>query len=331
MEIRNNVTIFTGDAQSGVRAEKGKESGSSSGKNRTFYAGNFLKEFPLKDRLNQKKAQAQAQAMKIVEDTWNSDRKVEGLIQESREHIGNLQTAYREAQDRIVEIGEESEALREVYGVDPDSEEQQDLDLLLKEQAANWAIPGEELTEEESQRLYEYNLRGKELTEYQERVLKLNDEIGQQKLIAHIAEYGSIDSLGIRQENAVIRGIREEQRKVHPMTDAQKQAEEVMEAARNEIIGMVTEEAKDHIDEEQEEKKEEAEAIKEKKEEQEEVLEKREEREKELEKLMEDMPVEEMADLKNIQAQVQQEIQDMVSRMNLVAEDIKGAQVDASL
>ena len=104
-----------------------------------------------------------------------------------------------------------------------------------------------------------------------------------------------------------------------------------MEAARNEIIGMVTEEAKDHIDEEQEEKKEEAEAIKEKKEEQEEVLEKREEREKELERLMEEMPVEEMADLKNIQAQVQQEIQDMVSRMNLVAEDIKGAQVDASL
>ena len=89
----------------------------------------------------------------------------------------------------------------------------------------------EELTEEESQRLYEYSLQGKELTEYQERVLKLNNEIGQQKLIAHIAEYGSIDSLGIRQENAVIRGIREEQRKVHPMADARKQADEMMEAA----------------------------------------------------------------------------------------------------
>lgn len=74
-----------------------------------------------------------------------------------------------------------------------------------------------------------------------------------------------------------------------------------------------------------------SEAIKEKKEEQEAVLEKREEREKELEKLMEDMPVEEMADLKNVQAQVQQKVQDIVSKMNLVAEDIKGAQVDASL
>lgn len=252
-------------------------------------------------------------------------------MQESREHIGNLQAAYKEAKDRIAEIGVESEALQEVYGVDPDSEEQQYLDLLLKEQAAGWAIPGEQLTEEESHRLYEYVLQGKELTEYQERQLELNNEIGQQKLVAHIAENGSIDSLGIRQENAVIRGIREERRKVHPMTDARKQAEEVEEAARHEMIGMVTEEAKDHIDQEQEEKKEEAQAIKEKKEEREQILEKREEREKELEKLMEDMPVEEMADLKNMQAQIQQKVQDIVSRMNLVAEDIKGAKVDENL
>ena len=331
MEIRNNVTICAGDAQSGARAEKGKESGPSNGKNSTFYAGNLLKEFPLKDRLQQKKAQAQAQALKIVEDTWNGDRKTERLMQESREHIGNLRAAYKEAQDRIAEIEKEIEALQKTYGVDSDSEEQQDLDLLLKEQAANWAIPGEELTEEESQRLYEYNLRGKELTEYQERVLKLNNEIGQQKLIAHIAEYGSIDSLGIRQENAVIRGIREEQRKVHPMADARKQADEMMEAARDEAIGMIVEESREHIDQEQEKKEEEAQAIKEKKEEQEVVLEKRKEHQDELEELMEKMPLEELADLKNVQAQMQQEIQNIVSKMNLVAEDIKGAKVDTNI
>lgn len=331
MKIRNNVTIFTGDAQGGARAEKGKESRISSGKNSTFYAGNLLKEFPLRDRLQQKKAHAQAQAMKIVEDTWNGDRKTERLMQESREHIGNLRAAYKEAQDRIAEIGKESEALREVYGVESDSEEQQDLDLLLKAQAANWLIPGEELTEEESQRLYEYNLQGKELTEFQERLLKLNDEIGQQKLIAHIAEYGSIDSLGIRQENAVIRGIREEQRKVHPMADARKQADEMMEAARDEAIGMIVEQSREHIDQEQEKKEEEAQAIKEKKEEQEVVLEKRKERQDEMEELMEDMPLGEMEDLKNAQTQMQQEIQNLVSKMNLIAEDIKGAKVDANI
>lgn len=332
MEIRNDITIFAGDTRNSMQAsDKARGSQPAEEKNQTIYAGNLLTEFPLKDRIQERRAQAQERAMKIVSDTWNGDRQVEGLIEESRERRRNLQATYKEAQDRISEIRKESDALRDVYGVDADSEEQQYLDLLLKEQAANRPFPEAELTEEESERLYEYRLQGKELTEYQERQLDLNNEIGQLKLVAFIAEHGSIDSPGIWQENAVIRGIREEQRKVHPMADARKQAEEVMEAARDEIIGMVTEEAKDHIDDDQEERKEESEAIKEKKEEQEAVLEKREEREKELEKLMEDMPVEEMADLKNVQAQVQQKVQDIVSKMNLVAEDIKGAQVDASL
>lgn len=326
MKIRNDITVFAGDPRNTVQAsDKDKGSCASEKKNQTIYAGNLLTESPLRDRIQERRAQAQERAMKIVSDTWNGDRQVEGLIEESRERRRNLQATYKEAQDRIAEIREESDALRDVYGVDADSEEQQYLDLLLKEQAANRPFPEAELTEEESERLYEYRLQGKELTEYQQRQLDLNGEIGGYQLVAHKA------AARIEKENAVIRGIREEQRKVHPMADAQKQAEEVMEAARDEIIGMVTEEAKDHIDQEQEEKKEEAEAIKEKKEEQEAVLEKREEREKELEKLMEDMPVEEMADLKNVQAQVQQKVQDIVSKMNLVAEDIKGAQVDASL
>ncbi len=326
MEIRNDITIFAGDTRNSVQAsDKARGSHAAEEKNQTIYAGNLLTESPLRDRIQERRAQAQERAMKIVSDTWNGDRQVEGLIEESRERRRNLQATYKEAQDRIAEIREESDALRDVYGVDADSEEQQYLDLLLKEQAANRPFSQVELTEEESERLYEYRLQGKELTEYQQRQLELNGEIGGYQLVAYKA------AAGIEKENAVIRGIREEQRKVHPMADAQKQAEEVMEAARNEIIGMVTEEAKDHIDEEQEEKKEEAEAIKEKKEEQEEVLEKREEREKELERLMEEMPVEEMTDLKNIQAQVQQKVQDIVSKMNLVAEDIKGAQVDASL
>lgn len=42
-------------------------------------------------------------------------------------------------------------------------------------------------------------------------------------------------------------------------------------------------------------------------------------------------PLEEMADLKNVQAQIQQEIQNLVSKMNLVAEDTKGAKVDTNI
>lgn len=331
MKIQQNITIFAGDTQNNPQADKVRESQSSDSRDRTIYAGNLLADFPLRDRLQQRKAQAQERAMKIVSDTWDGDRQVDGLLDEHRQRLKELKAAYKEANDRIAEIREEGEALREAYGVDADSEEQQYLDLLLKEQAASWPIPQGELTEEESKRLYEYRLQGKGLTEYQERQLKLNQEIGVHQLAAHIAEYGTKDTTGFREENAIIRGIREEKRKVHPMADAKKQAEEVMENARNELIGMVVEEAKDHIDEEQEKKEEEAEAIQEKKEEQEEILEKRNEREEELEELMEDMPIGEMADLKNVQTQVQQEIQNMVSKMNLVAEDIKGAKVDAAI
>ena len=63
----------------------------------------------------------------------------------------------------------------------------------------------------------------------------------------------------------------------------------------------------------------------------EEVLEKRREDEEELEELMKDMPLEEMSDLKNAQTEIQQEIQNLVSKMNLVAEDIKGAKVDTNI
>ena len=108
-------------------------------------------------------------------------------------------------------------------------------------------------------------------------------------------------------------------------------ADEVLKAARDEILGMVIEEAKDHIDEEQENREEEAEEIKEEREEQEELLEERKENEEELEDLMEDMPIDEMADLKSTQEQIRQEVQNVVNKMHLVTEDIKGAMVDTNL
>lgn len=130
------------------------------------------------------------------------------------------------------------------------------------------------------------------------------------------------------QENATIRGIQNERLKKHPMVDAQQQAEEIMEAARDDIIGMVQDEAKDHIDEEAEKREEQAEELKEEKEEQEERLEKQKERRKEQEELLEDMPMEEMLTLDKIQSDVKQEVQNILNKMKLVAEDIKGAVVD---
>ena len=50
-----------------------------------------------------------------------------------------------------------------------------------------------------------------------------------------------------------------------------------------------------------------------------------------MEELTEDMPVDEMVKLENAKTEVQHEIQNIVEKMNLVAEDIKGSMVDTSI
>lgn len=275
MKLQNNITVFAGDTQNHAQAQKAERDGSGQdGRNKTIYAGNFLTEFPLQDRIQQRKAQAQERALKIVSDAWDGDRQIDDEIGRSKDRIKELKEQYnklREVKDAL-KSGQEKpeEGERAVSGAPEDPEGE--IDILMS---------------------------------------KLSKEI--------------------EMENAVIRGIRGERRKHHSMTDAQKQAEDVLAAARDEIVSLVVEEAKNHIDEEQEKREEQSEEIKEKKEEQEKILEERKEEEEELEEFMEDMPMEELADLKNVQEEIRQEVQNIVSKMNLVTEDIKGAMVDTSV
>ena len=261
--------------------------------------------------------------MKIVGEAWDGDRQIDEKISKSKDRRRELQEEIREAQDNVKCLTETQEVLAKSYGIEADSQEQQDLELLAKAQASKHVSSGIQLSEEEQERLAEIS-KG-ERTEYQKCWLELNEQSWTSRDIIFR------DKLKVEKENAVIRGIREEKRKSHEMVNAQGQAEEVMEAVRDEIIGMVADEAKDHIDEEQEKREEEAEAIKEKKEEQEAILEERKEKEEELEELMEDMPVNEAMNLDSIQEEIQREIQDVVNKMNLVVEDIKGAKVDLEI
>ena len=321
MRVQNNITVFAGDTRNNKQAENADTaSRNSQEKNKTIYAGSLLREFPLRDRIQQRRAQAQERAMKIVGDTWNGDKKIDEELNRSRERIRELQPSNKDAQDSIRDLKAESEAQAELYQVEPDSEEQQDLELLKKAQAASRPFSGIKLTEEEGERLAE--IQDKELTEYQTRQLEIN------KRVLDYQETISLTNRKIEVENAVIRGIRLERLKKDPMLEAQQEAETVMEAARDEAVGMIVDEAKEHLDEEQEEKEEEAEAIREKKEELEEIQEKRDEREKELEQLIEDMPVEEMTDLNQTVEGVKQQIQKVLNEVNLIEEDIKGAKVD---
>ncbi|MCI8528891.1 MAG: hypothetical protein HFH82_07045 [Lachnospiraceae bacterium] len=319
MKIESNITVMSKGAQEREQIEKTKSN--KSGK--TIFAGEFEGDFLLQDRIQQKKEQARKQAMKIVSDAWNGDRKIYEEIDKSNTHAADLRRENGEMRSEQNRLKESMEELRKAYGVDPGSEEEKDLELMKKAQAAMNGFAGEALTEEEWAKWNEVSK--KERTEYQSRVLELN------KLYLTYEKPLADNTREIIGENASVRGVREERRKVHTMTDAQEDAEDVMEAVGDEIIGMVIDDAKEKLEEEKEEREEQAEEIKEEKEKQEELVEERKEREDEVEELIEDLPLDQMSDMDKAMSEMKQKINNILNEMTLVTEDIKGAQVDTSI
>lgn len=141
---------------------------------------------------------------------------------------------------------------------------------------------------------------------------------------------------------AVVRGMKIERLKHHDMLDAQEQGDEILEAAEKNVIGILTEEVKDNVDQDMEETKEKAEDKKE----EEELLEERIEAAKERREEKDDRIEKDTKDLVELQ-QEQEEIRkqqedgnlpDMkkslelvVGELQLAAEDLKGLIVNEGL
>lgn len=288
MRIEKNMTIYAGADPDQVGMGNAEESGKAKQDRKTIFAGNFQGACTIQERIEQRKQQARKEALKLVRDAWAGDQAIDQGLDESREHIRQMQEENLQARRELSNIAEERERLKETYGVTDD-------------------MPVEDMPED-----------------YRNRLMELNDYEAHNKKILGENQHE------IMVENAVIRGTRLERLKKHPMVDARESADEVLKAASDEIVGMVMDGAREHLDEEQEKREEQAEKIQEKKEELEELQEKRDEREEELEELLENVPVDEMLDLERTKQNIQQEVQDIVNKMKLVAEDIKGSMVDTS-
>ena len=252
------------------------------------------------DPIEQKKELAKKQAYKIVRDALARELKMDGNMDEVRAHSGELEKDLAQAQDKIGEIDAEKEKWREECGVEADSEERKDLELLEKREA------------------------------YEDIVNKAQ--------------------AGIISDNAVIRGTRLERLKKDYIRKARNQAEDVLEAASKEVIGMLVGEAKDHMDKKSEELQEKAEERKEEKEDRQEKIDAAKERKEEMEALTDsektssertaatqaapptgDEMTEAMAQLDGQRSDYQREIEEMMRKMKLVTEDIKGVRVDEIL
>ena len=381
-ENENQVIQVSSSARARAQERAGRN-GQEEQKRNTIFMGDLNVK---KDPITQRKQYAQQKALKMVGDAWDVDRKIDQNIQDIRDKLRQLEDEYVENLGYIAEGDAQKEQLRQQYNVAPDSQEQKDLELLQKK-ADYMRHPDEvTLTEEEQARLKEISgrppetkeeaellqrkadaekfglevewteeeeallkeMEGVPLTEYQERCLKIDEyqkiyETRNDVIKDQIAAY-----------NGSIRATRLERLKFREMEKAQKKAEEVMEAAGKEIIGMLMEEAKDHVDEEMEETKEEAEEKAEEEASQEEKIEERKEDTAELEQRIdeahreneareelrreaEERSREDAVLLGDIMeagmgtgslSDVKFDVKNMLHKMKLLEEDLKGSIVD---
>ena len=138
----------------------------------------------------------------------------------------------------------------------------------------------------------------------------------------------------VRAYNSAIKDIKLESLKDQSMMKAQKGKDEIMQAASKDVISSLVQDAVENITEEQEQVKEDAEEKAEKQAEEKEKAEKREEEKKEREILEGEAELERLNSQyvsSDSQAQVNSEIQNILNKLSLLEEDIKGSEVNKQL
>lgn len=315
MKIRSeerNVTINLA-AKEDLTEKLGKRRGSVEEKKQSIFAGDIdiLKQ---EDKISDKKTKAQRQALKSLMTAYDVDKSIDDMEEEQLVKNKELGVQADEASKEMKNIDNLKEQAKETYGIEDDSQEQKDLELLLKQKAILGHKSDETLTEEEMTRLQEMG----PVTEYQKEMLEYEDiqeEWGKRY-------EASVDAIKVI--NRLISATEVDRLKSSPMVSASKEAEEIMRAASKEIIGMLKDDAVKHIDEKIKEEVEKAEEIKEKKEEEE--AKKQEEVEK---KQVSEVPTEYVgtaAKIDEIQSKLEAELRKM--KDEILSEDIKGLKVD---
>lgn len=124
------------------------------GNRKSIFAGDLIKQ---DNSAQDKRKEAQKKAMKVVKDTWDSDREIDEMIQKRRENSSRLSEKSKELKDSIRKSGEEES-------------ESEDFDARMNKLKSD-------LRDAESQMMDDYaNIRGIKLER-----LKSNPMVGAQK------------------------------------------------------------------------------------------------------------------------------------------------------
>lgn len=310
-------------------------------KRKTFFVGNTNL-----DPIAQKRKEAQSKAWRVISSAWEQDQAFDADVEKRKTLYDKNKEALAQANDELNSIKDQRAAMMEEYEIDPDSQEQKDLELMERYQdQQKGLVSGERLSLEEYERAQE--LMEQPMTDYQTRALELNDREGVWEQRARDAK--------INMNNMVedIKDMNLASLQSTPMRDAKHTADAIMEAASEEIIGMVVKDMKENVDETMEETKEKIKENAEKKEEQEEELAETK-MERAIQKAMiegtQDAVREAEAEIKRSNtpsidtdeisevtqqnsnmSEAQQKLQDLAHEMKLIEADLKGIKVDTEV
>lgn len=312
VNLTENRSIFVGGENTN-QAKGADESGKNKGGTFSINASQLNL---MQDPIQARREQAQKEAMDILRGQFEADGAIDMDLKERRGRIAQNKETAAAALKEINAISEEQEKLKEAYGIEADSQEQQDLELRMKFNKAMKPDSQEQLTEEEWERYQELG----PMTEYQKAAMELEADKG--KWRKEIDEAQKV----ITSETQVIRATQQEVVKHHGMDDAVAAKEEYLKAASKEIIGMLMEEGKDHIEEKVEEAVEKGEKLKEEKEELEELRE-----EKKAEREENTPQPEELLDIHKIQKDVEEQLNAILEEQKLLKEDLKGLKVNSAV
>ena len=284
-----------------------------------------LKAVQMPDALAKRQALARKQAHKIVNDAFAGEKKIDSDVQGLKDQVGALRKDNLEAGNDIDAKRKLIDEAKELHGIADGSIEEKELELWQKGRSLDGRAS---MSDEEREAYGDLKKRG--LSESQQDYLEHIGDINAQ--IRDLEYQMSDNDIRIRANNAAVIEIGLERLKSDPMRDAQEEADEILEQAGGELISGLFEEAKDHIDEEREEMQETAEEKAEKEAEQKERIEaakeKREDQEEQTERIRESAPLPNMAKVDETRMQVRDKIDEVLDKLKLLSEDIKGIEVD---
>lgn len=310
-----------------TRSEKKEQAEKAEKENRkSIYLGDIT-QGASQDQVSEKYAIAQKRAIKKILDQLEDDVKIDDDMAAETANVEQLQKDIQGYRDGLAAVQERRDDIKNRYQVDPDSQEQKDLELMQKAEKGQRDLfnPEYKLTDEEKERLNSLT----EKTMYQEDMLLCDQEEQQYQSRISLAQ-GKIE-----ESKATIYATEKALLKTHPMVDAMKDADKIMETANKERIGSLFNEGVDEIEEKNAETQKEIAENKEKaleekieREKMEAEEKEREEAEQEMEESVMAVTMQAMTYGQQTSEAVQANIKNLIQDQILLDVDLKGLRVD---